>query len=356
MPTRDRFNPRSFFGFTGQPLAVPAESVPMPQQMADRFARHGQSAFTPYIDPFATLARTQEYNRANNAFQIGDAENEFMGNLDTIAASPSGLSDFLQKHPAAVLSPMVRTWQKMTQPTTQRDPYEHELGKEGSAHLDKYRDLVSRGMSNGAAYSHVRDDVNKAREASKKTQDDELFFVEKGGDLDDFEALKTAGASRAQMLDHINKKGKPLTSTEAKKLSELQSDMDASLKMLDPQGEEAMKAHDDEKIEAFKTKYGREPSTKPEWEEAFMMLKASKVGPKEKAYQDYLTILEENGKRIPKAKGAAAPAAVVPQAKSPYDGGAPAIVAPPVAPAVVPPVKAKTGLSPLSQVRQALKP
>jgi hypothetical protein len=346
MPTRDRFDPRSFFGFTGQPLAVPNGNAP--QAIEDRFKRHGQEAFLPYVDPFQTLARTQDYNRAGQALQIGEAENEFMGNLDVIQSNPSGLSDFLQKHPAATLSPMVRTWQRMQQPV-RKDPYESIVAKEGSKYLKTYRELREAGHDASEAFSFARDAAKKDKEAGVAAKDDELFFVEKGGDLEDFGTLQQKGAGRAEMLDFIHKKGKPLASTEAKRLSDLQAEMDSAAALMDPQSEEAQKAHIDEKVEAFKTKYGREPVTAPEWQESYTILEGQKVGPKRKAYEDYITILEENGKRIPKAKAAAVP--IVPVAP----GAVPPVAAPAAVP-IVPAVKPKAGMSPLSQVRSALKP
>ncbi len=359
----------------------------MPQQMRERFERHGQSAFVPYIDPFATLARGEEYTRAGHAVDIADAENAFFNELPAITENPSGFQDFLQKNPMATFSPMVATYQKLRQPV-RKDPFEAIVAKEGSDLLKGYRAAIQAGEDPMQAFSKVRDVVMKRREASKASKDDELFFVEKGGDLEDFEELKAKGATRAQMLDHIHKKGKPLTATEARKLSELQTGIDAVLAGLD---------NAEDKEAAFEEAKGHKPKTEQEWRDAYEILKGRKLAPKQKEYDDYLTILEENGKRIPGRKPiapaanvphgtlpivpAATPEAtglpiappptgppavpVIPAGVSPFDGGPTSIRTAPIPPAAPPaaigappplsPVK-KPGLSPLSQVRQALKP
>ncbi len=137
---------------------------------------------------------------------------------------------------------MVRTWQRMQQPV-RKDPYEAMVAKEGADYLQAYRAAVANGQEPMEAFSEFRDVVKQQTDKSKASKDDELFFVEKGGELEDFAELQQKGAGRAEMLDFIRKKGKPLASTEAKKLSELQADMDSAAALMDPQSEEAQKAH-----------------------------------------------------------------------------------------------------------------
>jgi hypothetical protein len=342
MPTRPP-SVRKFWGFGPTPLQAP-QNVPLPQQMKDRFKSAGLDPFLPYISPYETLAAGTGYRQAANDLRIADAEQDFLDNLGGISKSPNGLQSFLQKNPTATFSPMVQTWAKMRQPVT-KDPYEDEVATAGSKYLDSYRRARQSGTDPAAAFAVVRDTIVKDKEGAKAKEDEELWFVEKGGDLSDLTTLR--GKSKAEKLDFINKKGKPLTTTEGKKLSELQAEVENALGALSFD-------NDDDYESAIIEAYGKKPASEQEWQDAYFKLKEKVVGPKQKAYNDYLDVLVEQNKRIPGAKpmtmptAPAIPANGIPPAPatSPYDGG----------PAAVPPPAKKPGLSPLSQVRQALKP
>lgn len=356
MPTPRRFDPRDLFGFTGKPLAT---TPALAGDVQKRFTDAGQGAFVPYIDPWQTLAGAQQYRQADNSLKIADAENAF---VDEVGSGKTGLDQFMAANPIAGLSPMVQTYQRIHRPTkAEEDPYETPIAKEGADYLRAYRMARDSGQDPTEAYGEVMDHVRMKKEAGQKKQDDELFFVEKGGDLEDFGDLQAKGATRAQMLDFINKKGKPLTTSEAKKLAELQAEVDTALTSVDSYGEENKAQYVTDAKEAFSLKYPERPFTdsKQDWEDAYFALKDKRVGPKTKAHDDFIQILQENGKRIPAPRGAVKPAIVpaVPVAPtaaapvttvSPFDGG------PVVVPAAE--IPRKPGISPLAEVRKALKP
>lgn len=339
MPTKDRFDPRSFFGFTGSPLPVPDGNAPT--AIADRFKRHGQEAFLPYVDPYATLAQGQQYSRAGHELEIQDAENTFLENLDNFSENPSGLAEFLQKHPQATFSPMVQTWRKMH--ATAKDPYEAMVAREGADYLQAYRAAVDGGQEPMEAFAEFRDVVKKEGDSQKKVQDDELFFVEKGGDIEDFETLQTKGATRGQMLDFIHKKGKAPTTTEVSKYSKLKAELDDA--------ERGIAAFKDMEEDEYKTTItealGKEPATKEDWDAGYMILKEKKIGPKRQALEEYEAGLIEQGKRIPGK-------ANVPQSAPALAPIAPATAKPAAPPVTVAP--SNPGMRPLSQVRSMLKP
>src|SRR5688572_31695614 len=101
MPQPRRFNAREFFGYTGSPLALPAENVPMSERTRQRFEKAGQSAFVPYINPLQTLAGAQDYKRAEIDLAVGDAEAQF---IDELTTRPSALGSFLQRQPLGAFS------------------------------------------------------------------------------------------------------------------------------------------------------------------------------------------------------------------------------------------------------------
>lgn len=320
MPTRPP-SVRKFWGFGPTPLQAP-QNVPLPQQMKDRFKSAGLDPFLPYISPYETLAAGTGYRQAANDLRIADAEQDFLDNLGGISQSPNGLQSFLQKNPTATFSPMVQTWAKMRQPVT-KDPYEDEVATAGSKYLDSYRRARQSGTDPAAAFAAVRDTITKDKEGAKAKEDEELWFVEKGGDLSDLPTLK--GKSKAERLQHIRDKGIPLTTSESNKLSELQSDLDnamAGMEYDDP----------DKYTSAIEDVYGRKPATEKEWQEAYFKLKEKNVGPAQKALNAHLDALREQNKRIPgqsPARTQSAPASpqtpnVVPSAQAP-----PAVVAPP---------------------------
>jgi hypothetical protein len=327
MPTRPP-SVRKFWGFSGQPLLAP-ENVPMPQQMRQRFQQNGMDAFLPYLDPFQTLAQGQGYRQAATDLAISDAEQDFVGNIDAISRTPNGLESFLRDRPLAAFSPMVKTWAKMRQPVT-KDPYEDEVATAGSKYLDSYRRARQSGTDPAAAFAAVRDTITKDKEGAKAKEDEELWFVEKGGDLSDLPTLK--GKSKAERLQHIRDKGIPLNSTESGKLAELQSELETATGLM----EYGDSKEEQERYKAdVKTALGgRDPVTREDWEAGYAKLKAGKVGPAQKALETYLGALSEMNKRIPgqsPARTQSAPASpqtpnVVPAAQAP-----PAVVAPPQA-------------------------
>jgi hypothetical protein len=363
MPTRAP-SVRKFWGFSGQPLLAP-ENVPVPQQMRQRFQQAGLESFLPYADPFQTLAQGTGYRQAANDLRIADTEQDFLDNLDSISQAPNGLQSFLQKNPAATFSPMVQTWAKMRQPVT-KDPYEDEVATAGSKYLDSYRKARQAGTDPAAAFAVVRDTITKDKEGAKAQEDEELWFVEKGGDLSDLPTLK--GKSKAERLQHIRDKGIPLNSTESGKLAELQSELETATGLM----EYGDSKEEQERYKAdVKTALGgRDPVTREDWDAGYAKLKAGKVGPAQKALETYLGALSEMNKRIPgqspsraqtpaAAPVAPAPANVLPAAQAPpaVDEGAavipppdaaPVPTAPPAAPApsVTPPASAPTAKAP----------
>lgn len=330
MPTPRPFDARSFFGYTGNILARP-DGGNLPSAMRDRFARTGNEAFIPFINPWATIAEGDAYRRAAQDMEIRDAELGFLEGMEEGTATAPGLRGFIQQNPKAVFSPMVRAYQ--TAIAAPKDPFEAKVAAEGAGHLKNYRGQIQQGMQPMDAYAQFRDAVKKEEEAAAKTgtvKDEELWFVEEGGDVADYAALKQQGASRGKMLEAIRKKGKPITTTEGKKLAELQSDMEAAIGSLTFDNE-------DDYEEAIVEAYGRKPSTQQEWQDAYFKLKEKVVGPKQKAYNDYVEVLIEQNKRIPGASPTpAAPVAPAPNgvspapATSPFDGGAPALSTTPI--------------------------
>lgn len=298
------FSPREFFGFAGQPLAVAPEAMPLPDQVRERFKRNGMEPFVSYVDPYATIARANQYRRANTGMQIADAEDAF---VNEVGSGKTGFQEFLQKNPMASFSPMVAAYQKVNRTRTQHDPYEAQLAREGSIHLDAYRHGLEAGMDPTQAFSRVRDAIIKEKEAKAKHDDDELFFVKEGGDLSDLPALQAKGASRAQMLDFVKKKGKPLGLSDRTRLAKLQSAIDEA-------GNFAGNYGDDE---AEQARYGKEAmgafakahpdkvfnvKSKDDWDSAYAALKEEKVAPAQEAYNNYLDELKDAGMRVPGMK------------------------------------------------------
>lgn len=366
MPDPRRFEPRRFLGFTGAPLNQPAEAVPLPDAVRERFKRAGQEPFVSYINPWDTLARSEGYQQQATQAQVSDAEDQFVKKLPEIAKSPSGLGNFLNDNPMGNFSPMVQTWERMNRHQAKPDQFEGTVAKAGSDYLKAYREAVAGGQDPMEAFSEFRDVYNDEQDRTKQKTDDQLWFVEKGGDLNDFNDLHGQGMDRAGMLDWVKKRGKPLNSIETKKITDMQADIAKQQSLLDPQDEDAKAAYIASKVQAFHDKYNRDPATQAEWEEAHELMKQQKVGPKQQEYDDYVSLLEENGKRAPKPK---ATTTTAPSVQNVLQGTpvAPTQVATPSLPSPSPDVAApypgwepgmprvKPGtVSPLDQVRKNL--
>lgn len=334
------FNAREFLGYSGALLPRP-DGGNLPAAVRERFKRTGNEAFIPFIDPWATIAQADQYRRAQQDMAIADAELGFLEGLDENANNPAGIRGFLQANPKAIYSPMVRAYQAaVAQP---KDPFEAKVAGEGAQHLTDYRKRLQEGQSPMDSFAQFRDVIKAEEEKAKTkpaTEDEELWFVEKGGSLEDYGVLKKQGASKGQMLEAIQQKGKPITTTEGKKLNELQSNIEAAVGLMTYDNE-------DDYEKDIIAAYGKKPETEQEWQEAYFKLKEKKVGPAKKAYDDYIEVLLEQNKRIPGLTKPAPPNGL-PAAPAPstFDGGTPATV----------PAPKKAGTSPLSQVRQALKP
>lgn len=341
------FNAREYLGYTGQLLARP-DGGNLPSAVRERFKRTGNEAFIPFIDPWQTIQQADQYRAAQQDMAIRDAELGFLEGLDENAANPAGIRGFIQANPKAIYSPMVRAYQAaVAQP---KDPFEAKVAGEGAQHLTDYRKRVEMGQDPMDSFAQFRDVIKAEEEKAKTkpaTEDEELWFVKEGGSLEDYGMLKQKGASKGQMLEAIKQKGPaptPLKTTEREEFDELKFTLDKAL-------EEVSKFDGDpDKYEdAIIDAYGRKPDTEKEWQDAYFALKKKLVGPAQKAYNDRIDALLEQNKRIPGLTKPATPIAapVAPAAApAPLDGGAPA---------TPPPVK-KAGISPLSQVRQALKP
>jgi hypothetical protein len=72
MAEPNRFDPREFFGWTGQPLAIDTRPR-LPQDVTQRFERAGYGAAVPYLNPWETLARAQGYRDMGRTLQVQDA-------------------------------------------------------------------------------------------------------------------------------------------------------------------------------------------------------------------------------------------------------------------------------------------
>ncbi len=291
------FDPRAYLGYTGNPLPVAEESVPLPDQVRKRFENAGQGAFVPYISPWETLAGANNYRRAGHDLDIADAEDRF---INEVGSGKTGFREFLDANPMASFSPMVQTYEKLNARTQRHDPFETSLAREGSVPLQKYRTAVQGGIDPTAAFSTVRDDINKEKEAKQKHADNELFFVKEGGDLEDFQALHDAGATPGQMLDFIKKKGKAPSDTEVSKHGKLRTALDQASRAIETSG----KANDDLKKAAFAAAFGRELDEKSadDWAKAYQALRKQTLEPAQNAYDEFVSGLQERGVRIPGTK------------------------------------------------------
>jgi hypothetical protein len=253
---------------------------------------------------------------------------------------------------------MLRVYERLgVMGDTDQDPYLSTVARAGSQYLTAYQKALQMGVPREQAFAITRDQIIAAEQANRQSKDDELFFVENKGDLTDFPEVQ--GKGRAQMLDFINKKGKPLSITEARKLQELTANLDrAALSVDNPQDPDSIK---EGKEQAYEAKHGRGPKTAAEWAEAWTLYRAQTVNPRQKELDDYIEMLTELGKRIP------GQATNVPQIPAPQNALPQEPAAVPVAPQATPsktpvpqapaaPAARKPGLSPLSQIRNVLKP
>lgn len=174
-----RRTPRSYFGISATPqpgLQEPALSPGMKQ----RFSDAGLEAFTPYIDPWQTVARSQDYRGMENQFKVQDAEERFIQRLQQDPTSATtGLQKFLAEDPRLIASPMFRAY-AVTQDRLSREqkpktnPYALDAAEAGKEFLSAYNKDIASGVPELDAFAAHR---TRLAEAKKKSPEDERLTL-----------------------------------------------------------------------------------------------------------------------------------------------------------------------------------
>lgn len=189
MPIR----PREVFGFGKRPLSG-TENPMLNQSQAQRFEQAGLAPFLPYIDPWQTLAREQDYRAVNRDLELADTEDRF---FQAIQQDPkTGWQRFLAENPMASVSPMIRSYaltqQRMNQP--QEDPFVKEAAEGGTEALSEY--LKNPGPAGFAAAQDVIRKRKAAEEAAGRKPSDERLSLT-GQPREEFDRLaKTLAQAR----------------------------------------------------------------------------------------------------------------------------------------------------------------
>lgn len=256
-------------------MPLPASENPMISgSMQQRFNQAGLGAFTPYIDPWATVARSRQIRDMERDFQLQDQiEDAEMGFMEALRESPTtGYQKFLQQNPLATLSPMVRAYVS-TQERFGRGggaDREETVAKMGAPYLQTFRQGIQGGKDEIEAFADAISQREKDMLTAKDTGNIRQKFVESGGDLRQFPALQQQfGSDWASYQDFLNKNPmkKPLGASERNKFSEALTAYNDALATVDDL------ATDDAKREAFKLAKGRDPKSEQDWQEAYFMVK-----------------------------------------------------------------------------------
>lgn len=150
--------PRARFGFGPRPL--PGNENPILSQTAqERFSRAGLDPFLPYLSPYETLARAQEYKNFDRYLQDQDMEDQF---FESVRSNPTtGYQKFLAENPMALTNPRIRVYaqmqQKMNEPV--KDEYAEKAAEGGTEAYKAYRD-AGGGV---AGFAAAQDQIAKAK-------------------------------------------------------------------------------------------------------------------------------------------------------------------------------------------------
>lgn len=279
MPVRTYNRPREFFGISSEPL--PGSENPMISgTQEDRFRSAGLQSFLPYVDPFQTVARSRQYRDMERDIQFqDDLDDAEMGFMEAVRNDPkTGYQKFLQQNPMATMSPMVRAYvstQERFNPTRSGKTREQEVAELGSPYLKTYREGVKAGKDEIEAFADAVSQREKDLQTLKSKPSESLRtkFVEKGGDLSEFDSLaQRFGDDWAPYQDYLNKQPKkktPLGASERNRFNEALTAYNDALAGVDATASEEAKA------EAFKLAKGREPQSAQDWQDAYFMVKES---------------------------------------------------------------------------------
>lgn len=190
MAERRPRTPRSYFGLSPTPQPG-LQEPPLSPRMSQRFGDAGLDAFLPYVNPWETVARAQDYRAAENQFEVQDAEERFIQRLQKDPASATtGLQKFLAEDPRLIASPMFRAY-AVTQDRLSReqkpktDPYALDAAEAGKPFLDQYNKDIASGVPQLDAFAAHR---SRLAEAKKKSPEDERLTLS-GTPKEEFDTL-----------------------------------------------------------------------------------------------------------------------------------------------------------------------
>lgn len=150
--------PREAFGFSGATPLPGTERPLLSQTMEQRFSKAGLDPFLPYISPYETLARAQQYRGFDRALQQEDMEDQF---FQSIKENPqTGFQKFITENPESLMSPYVRSYistRAQLQRKQQEDPFEAKAAEGGTGALEAFR----RGGGGVAGFAAAQDFITK---------------------------------------------------------------------------------------------------------------------------------------------------------------------------------------------------
>lgn len=161
-------------------MPLPGSQNPvLSQNMAQRFENAGLGSFTPYLDPWDTIARAQQYKNLerdiNRQDMLANAEDQFM---EAVRTDPQkGYEKFIAANPLAVMSPMVRAYAVNQNQRRQQAPEDRiaasaaEMGSRAYGTFRKSRDAGKSDLEAFAEAVTVREAEERENKPTRMTDD-----------------------------------------------------------------------------------------------------------------------------------------------------------------------------------------
>ena len=162
----EKRKPREAFGIASKPLLGGVFKQPVSSLVQSRYdnAYPGVSdAYLPYIDPYATLSRAQEYRQFDQQLMAQDQEQRALGAIEKLWQDPSanrstGLRQIIGENPLASSSPMLQAYLEADKLTSRTgagasDPYIRSI-KDPQARTE-YQRALQQGLSPDDAYTQA---------------------------------------------------------------------------------------------------------------------------------------------------------------------------------------------------------
>lgn len=198
--------PREVFGFSALPL--PGTQNPMmSQNTAQRFQNAGLGAFAPYLSPWETISRAQDYRNLERDISrqdaVANAEDQF---LKAIQEDPqTGYQKFIASNPLAAMSPMVRAYavtQNQRRSQAPEDKLASSAAEMGSRAWSTFKKGRDSGKSDLEAFAEAvseREKEELERKPAKAGEDDRLTLT--GNPREEFDVIMGSIANTPEPTD-----------------------------------------------------------------------------------------------------------------------------------------------------------